>query len=61
MGVGLSCDGVKIEANGRKYYDFVTNYSQVSRHSVVQGCGIFRKIYTPLSLVIHHVGAESAD
>lgn len=36
---GVSCDGVKVESNGFKYYDFVVKYLNFGRKSVAQAGG----------------------
>lgn len=60
-GGGISCDGVKLESNGRKYYDFVMNYIEFGRKSLSNGGGITWKFVTRLLFIINHSGAESAD
>lgn len=57
----MSCDGVKFEANLRKYYDFVISYLQLSRKSIAQGGGIKWKIFSRLLFVSDHVGSKCVE
>lgn len=58
---GITCDGVKLGSNDRKYYDFVINYIEYGKKPLSQGGGIRWKFITKLSLIVNHNGAETAD
>lgn len=61
VGGGISCDGVKVELTGKKYYDFVLNYIEVHRRPVSRGGGLSWKLQTRLLFITPHVGAETAE
>ena len=39
-GGGVSCEDVKLESNGNKYYDFVLNFLKFERKSIKDGGGL---------------------
>lgn len=60
-GGSVSCDGVKLESNGNKYFDFVINYLKCERQSIKEGGGFKWKICTRLIFLAQHTGSESAE
>lgn len=61
MGGGVTCDGVKLETNGKKYFDFVLNYLKFFRRPIAQGGGIGWEMCTRLLFITPHVGSETAE
>lgn len=61
LGGGITCDGVKLEANGKKHYDMFVNYIKFSRRSVVSGGGYNWKLCNRLLFIAPHKGTENAE
>ena len=61
FGGGIKCDGVKLESNKRKYYDFVMEFLKLTRKSIAMGRGVERKICKRLIFVINIEGPETAE
>lgn len=61
IGGGVTCDGVKVEVSGKKYYDFVLNFVEVSRRPVCKGGGKVARLRSKLLFITPHSGPETAQ
>lgn len=57
----VTCDGLKLDSNGRKYYHFVLIYPKFIERAFSQGGGLNWKIVTTLLFTTPHSGSYSAD
>lgn len=61
QGGAVTCDGVKLESNGKKYYNFNVSYLEVQRRKGPPSSGYEWKIRSRLVFLANHKGSESAD
>lgn len=60
IGGGISCDGVKIEETGKKYYDFVVQFIDIGRMDPSSRRRTWR-IKTKVLFIARCSGSESAE